>query len=270
MNASLLSQSGHASGLALITALSGLRLLKKDEVLFRPGDPVDKVHLVQRGCIRLLASHGGGDTGVPGGTVTAGGFVDVAALFAQPARHFRGAHALTDCRLLACDPTLFRGVIREQPDLLLAMLAQLSREVEEQSDQARLLRKCGPCRFILFLLERLSEGAGSGENHLCLQESRKEIAQAIAVKHETVSRIITALIQDGHLRVREKGSRIITIPDVAALRAVMAACPRCVDAHGEARLSPGLVLPHPPVALSLGQVVRSRRGGVSSPALAVC
>ena len=133
-----------------------------------------------------------------------------AAFFDQRPR-VSNAIALTECQLVNVDRNQITDIIRENPDVAMALLKYLARTVRMLSDQldgATFLK--ADQRLAQYLLDAFSEQD-------TLKISQEELASAIGVTRVTVSRILNRFSHQGIL---ETGYRSLTLHDPELLREI--------------------------------------------------
>jgi predicted component of type VI protein secretion system len=93
---------------------------RKDDVIYRVGDSSSHVFFVERGTIELVGN-------MPRGVaiVEPGGFFGERALYDQSVRDHH-ARALTSYALIRIDPLTFAGVLKQRPEIGVAMLEQVA------------------------------------------------------------------------------------------------------------------------------------------------
>jgi hypothetical protein len=98
-------------------------VLQSGEYAFREGDRALAIYVIEEGRIELTSS-----TGTKRAVLEAGDFFGERALTDEAPREM-SAQALTRARLLRLDKATFASLVRESPDIAMAMLGRLSRAV---------------------------------------------------------------------------------------------------------------------------------------------
>jgi CRP-like cAMP-binding protein len=138
--------------------------------------------------------------------------------FFRGGAHRNRAVCQTDTTVCAIPAETVRQLIAKQPLLALKFLTQAAQELDE-SEQASLEQVHYPARrrlavAIASLRGAHGEGMASGEIVLTLPISRRDLADLIAVRPETLSRVIRDLESDG---IASFSGRTVHIPDLDRL-----------------------------------------------------
>ena len=185
-----------------------------DETVFTDDDASDRVHMVATGIVRLCKLLPDGRRAVLG-FVHRGGFLNMAA------GRFYGctAEAVTAASLRCCSRRQLDELVDRSPSLQRWRSDLLLEEL--RAAQARLLllgRMRAVERVASFLLELLRRSQRDPGNQLQLPMCRLDIADHLGVTHETVSRALGELRQQGVLAL--PNPQLIVLLRPAALLAL--------------------------------------------------
>ena len=185
-----------------------------DETIFTDDDASDRVHMVATGIVRLCKL-------LPDGRRTVLGFVDAGGFLNLAAGRFYGytAEAVTAASLRCCSRRQLDELADRSPSVQRWLSALLLEEL--RAARARLLllgRMRAVERVASFLLEFRRRSPGEGGNRLQLPMCRLDIADHLGVTHETVSRALGELRQQGVLAL--PNAQLIVVLRPAALLAL--------------------------------------------------
>lgn len=208
-----------AADLRALHRLGTVKEYRAAEFLFRQGDASDHVVAIRSGTAKIVAT---ADSGYE--TVLAIRSVgEVVGEFAAFDLRRRSASvvAITPMQCLVVPGVAFRGYLRAQPDLALAMLSTLVDRLRE-SDRRRV--EFGAydvtSRISRLLLELAARhGAATKERHggegttITLALSQQDLAGAVGASREAVARILQHLREQGAIATGRR--RIVVLrPDV--------------------------------------------------------
>ncbi|MBK6853986.1 MAG: Crp/Fnr family transcriptional regulator [Burkholderiales bacterium] len=134
-------------------------------------------------------------------------------------RHPLDVAALDDCSVIALPLSELRTLRHESLPFDLAITRALGEQLTHAGDTASLMAAVAAearlARFILWMSARM---AAHGESPRCfvLRMSRRDIANLLAVAHETISRSFSQMADNGYIKV---DGREVEILDLAALQA---------------------------------------------------
>lgn len=189
---------------------------KPGEILFFEGDPSRHFFTIRKGVVRLVRAFPDGRRSIIG-FLHDGDFLG--GRFGERAYHAT-AEAITDiqyCRILTSD---LQELTKEFPGLehqLLAMSAD--RMTAAENHIVLLSRKTAIEKVAAFLLasqEREDGGTPTGAFELPM--SRTDIADYLGLTIETVSRVMTKLVDSGFISIRE--ARQISVNDQRELQTI--------------------------------------------------
>jgi CRP-like cAMP-binding protein len=172
---------------------SNVRTARRQEVIYRRGDPVSSVLVVLDGYVKLSRFLANGsevflDIAGPRGSVG-----DVAAIKKCP--HNANVAALSPCRLLLIDAREFRRVVEHQPEGFLAMLRLENVRVERLTEQlVDNITLSAPERLAraLLRLARLTRSGESDRAALPLRLSQGELGVMSGICRELVCKYLGA------------------------------------------------------------------------------
>lgn len=176
-------------------------VMKRNQLLFREGDPVIGFYVVIRGAIKAYRLNEAGREQVIHIIRTGGSFAEpaVAGLPGYPA-HTRALEA-TEVALIRSQP--FLAHLRVNSDLALRMLASLSRHLHElvtAIDGYRL--RDAETRLLHWLLGQAGNSTDTVAFELSIPKS--VLASELGTRQETLSRLFAKLRKTGALNVRGK------------------------------------------------------------------
>ena len=178
------------------------RLVRLDagEVLFRRGDKARAVYLLGQGQLKLYRTSADGDEVIvdllePGTT-----FAETRAFLDDPHYHVSCA-ALVDAEVVAVDLPTFLAVLRDSVETCLLLLQQISARAEcRMDDIERLALQSGTCRVAGYLLGQLPPG----RDEYALKVTKGVMASRLAIRAETLSRILKQLSAEGVVSVSSR------------------------------------------------------------------
>ncbi|NLY35800.1 MAG: Crp/Fnr family transcriptional regulator [Tissierellia bacterium] len=136
-------------------------------------------------------------------------------LFFESAPSNYNAICLTEVKLCEISRELISSLISSEPEVAWSMIEHLSVKLRQASNLLEILQENDAGRRIAkFLLER-SERAGIGQITLSIDD----MAASIGLRKETISRKITELQNEGH--IKRQGQRKIAILDPQGLRSLI-------------------------------------------------
>lgn len=178
--------------------------LRRGEYLFHIGAQAESFYLLRSGQIKLFVLSHQGEEKVVGLVEPGETFAEGAAFMPQP-RYPVNAQAMSGCEIWAISTGALRTLLSESFPTCLKLLARqtqriqaLLAEVEAQAlDSAH-------HRLIAYLLRR----AGAGDR-LTLPASKTLIASYLAVKPETLSRLLGGIQKRGLIEVHDRDIRLV-------------------------------------------------------------
>jgi CRP/FNR family transcriptional regulator, anaerobic regulatory protein len=190
--------------------------IRKGQVLYRQGDPLVCVYAIRSGMIKSHTSSEDGRIHVtafhmPGDMLGLDSF--------DERRYASDATALEDTEVCVIHVENLTMMAARTPSLQNQLFRMTSREVKK--DQAMLLTLGSMnaeerlAAFLLGLSERLYARGYSG-SEFYLRMTREDIGNHLGIKLETVSRMMSKMVDHGLIQVRHRYVKLLNIP---ALRA---------------------------------------------------
>jgi CRP/FNR family transcriptional regulator, dissimilatory nitrate respiration regulator len=190
--------------------------LAAEQILFQRGEPARQFFIVVSGEVKLALQSRAGDEKVVERLGPGHSFAE-ALMFVDAPRYPLAAIALEPSRVLAIGAAEFVAMLRASPDTCLRLLADLSRRLHARIREIEeLTLESATRRLARHLLELAPTGA-AGPLTVTLDESRQLLASRLAIKPETLSRILRSLADAGAIRI---DGRQIELTDPVRLRAV--------------------------------------------------
>jgi len=199
---------------AAIEPLCRMRGYEKGDVIFREGDPAERIHFVYAGRVKISKSVGSREiileilgTGEPAGAVAA---------FER--RPFPAtATAIEPSGLVSIPERDFFQLLERRPEMIRALLAGLTLRLMMLNK--RLANMTGSveekgARLFLMLAERAGEPAGGGL-FIALPLSRQDLADLLGTTLETAIRLMSRWQKEDLVRTEKNG---FEIPSLDALR----------------------------------------------------
>jgi CRP/FNR family transcriptional regulator, dissimilatory nitrate respiration regulator len=226
-----------------VAASATVRTLSRGEILYSEQQEASALYVVVRGRLRSIRMNVEGreqvlSTELPGAILAAG------ALFGGE-KFYSTLIADTPSQVLAIGRNEMRDLCHRYPELLwnlARMLAQKARSLAELVETLA-LRQVDQ-RVAQYLLT-ICQQRGIGHQTTCLVEltlNRTEIAGRVGSTREVVSRAFTHLEKAGLIQIQ--GRRLVTIPDMRALRVFAGSDPPTRETKLVSELQCDTVLPH--------------------------
>ncbi len=181
---------------------SALVKLKKGELLFDQGSPIQRMHVISSGRVKLIRHSADGEDVVLH-VATAGELVAEASFFSS---HYH-------CRAIADQPAVIKTINRDKALALILSQPQTSEAVMQLfAQQIRDLRGLVEMRNIrsadariLAYLESLADADGQ----IKLAMSLRDMAYKLGLAHETLYRALRRLEEDGKLKRPTSGYLVL-------------------------------------------------------------
>lgn len=190
--------------------------LEPQQMLFQRGDPAHHWYVVLDGSVKLALHSRAGDEKVVERLGPGQSFGEALMFMEAPAFPL-AAVALETSEVLAVPNSGFIAALKESPETCFRMLADLSRrlhglvrEIEE------LTLASASLRLVRHVLD-LAGPEASGAVTVTLEGSKQMLASRLAIKPETLSRILRSLSDAGVVAV---DGRTIHVPSLERLREV--------------------------------------------------
>jgi CRP-like cAMP-binding protein len=185
------------------------------QLLFQRGDPARHFFVVASGGVKLALQSRAGEEKVVERLGPGQSFAEALMFVAAP-RYPLAAIALEPSTVVAIDAGEFVAMLRASPDTCLRLLGDLSRRLHARiSEIEELTLESATHRLVRHLLALAPVGTPAPLT-VTLDESRQLLASRLAIKPETLSRILRSLADAGAIRI---DGRQIELRDLAQLRA---------------------------------------------------
>lgn len=209
--ASLLLKNMPAEVTDQLLATANMRQFDRGETLFLQGDRAQVVHVVLDGWVKLYRIAPNGNEAVVN-VITRGKSFGEAVAFRNQTYPV-SAEAVTDCKILLISTKTLVALIREQPELALAVLSSTFRHLHEMVAQLEQIKsQTGAQRVAEFILDLCPVEKGSCV--VTLPYDKVLIAGRLGMKPESLSRAFSKLRPVGLRIARNHAS----IDDVEKLR----------------------------------------------------
>ncbi len=199
---------------ARVAAQAELVGLDAGQLLFQRGAPARHFFVVLDGEIKLALQSRAGEEKVVERLGRGQSFAE-ALMFVDAPRYPLAAVALEPSRVVAIEATDFLAMLRASPDTCLALLADLSRRLHARIREIEELTLASATHRLARHLLALAPPGAAGPSTVTLDESRQLLASRLAIKPETLSRILRSLTDAGVIRV---DGRQIELTDPERLR----------------------------------------------------
>lgn len=194
-----------------VLASARLRPFDRGATIFLQGEPASAIYIVAEGWVKLYRIAPNGTEAVVGVFTKGHSFGEAVAF-----RHDTypvAAEAVTDCTLIRIEADTFLRMIRESPEVAIAILSATFAHLHDLVAQVEALKaQTGAQRVAEFLLELARCDAGACE--VTLPYDKILIAGRLGMKPESLSRAFARLRKQG-VTIRQN---IAAIADVAVLR----------------------------------------------------
>jgi CRP-like cAMP-binding protein len=188
-----------------------VKTVKRGELMFVQGDPVDCFFVVLEGWMKIYRLTPSGGEAVVAVFTRGQSFAEAAAFVGG--RFPASGEAATDGRLLRIQSGHLLRLIRENPDIGLAMLASTSKHLHMLVQQIEQLKAHTGAQRVAEFLTSL-RGTGTGSCRIGLPYDKALIAGRLGMQPESLSRAFAKLKQFGvHVE-----SNTAAIEDVGRLR----------------------------------------------------
>lgn len=189
------------------------RVFQPGDVLFREGDPGDRVFVIQSGAVRIVKEIDGQPTVLA--QLSDGEFVGELALINDEARSAT-AVALEATQCLEIDPEGFEAMVIEEPEIAVQLIRGLARRLHNVSALlGRLAHRDSRTRVVMALIQHAEASAEHTSEGTWIPNKRmKDIGSEVAVSPNELGEISKHLLRDGLLRLQRGG---ILVPDVRRL-----------------------------------------------------
>jgi CRP/FNR family transcriptional regulator, dissimilatory nitrate respiration regulator len=177
------------------------------EILFERGEKARALYLLVQGQLKLYRTSPDGNEVIIDLLEAGMTFGETRVFLEDPHWHVSCA-ALGEAEVAAVDLATFLAVLRDSIDTALVLLRRISERAERQVDDIeRLALQGGACRVASYLLGQLPPG----RSEYRLTVTRGVLATRLALRAETLSRVLKQLSADGIVSV--SSGNIVRIPN---------------------------------------------------------
>lgn len=195
-----------------VLAHAKVRALAPGERLFNQGERCDHFFFVLSGIVKLYRMGPSGEEKVIE-LIRYGQFFAEAVMF-MGGHYPVHAEALEATRLVTLDSDHFLGLVRNNSDLSLRLLSNMSRRMHGLINEIdHLTLHSGAQRVIRYLLDQLPQGVATSPS-VRLLVPKHVIASRLGIQPETLSRVLAKLRSESLIDVHDD---TIVLNDVAAL-----------------------------------------------------
>lgn len=197
-----------------------MRRVRAGRSLVVEGQPFEKLHLVSGGSFKCVQTDMDGYEQVLAFAIH-GDIIGLDGLGQD--RHGSGALALEDSTVVTLPVQELLSMGRHVPALEVLLHNAAGAEVARRGDTQYLMAApSSEVRVARFLLQfaRRQAALGHSGRRLRMCMTRRDIASYLGVAHETVSRALTALAQDGCIRVSHRDIELIDLEALNELQRV--------------------------------------------------
>lgn len=171
--------------------------LRKQEMLYRAGEPSEALYIVNRGRVRIYRLSVGGKEQVIR-ILQQGDFTGEMALFRESV-HESYAEALEETSICQITRRDFQALLLKYPTIALKVLDEFSRRLDESEKQAtRIATEKADTRIAQYLVESMNRPGTPQE--IVLPMNRKDLASYLGTTPETISRKLAEFEDAGYIR----------------------------------------------------------------------
>jgi len=191
---------------------SGRRSVRRGAPLYRSGDRLSQLYVVQNGLFTTCVLHEDGRSQVTGFHLS-GDWLGLDGIGTDT--HHSDAVALEDAQVCTIDYDELETLLHEYPELRRQFQRIMSREIVRSTEMMQLLGgMCAEKRVATFLLDltQRMQARGGSDSSLTLPMTREEIGSCLGLKLETVSRMFSKLRKAGVLDVTQRQVQLVDLP----------------------------------------------------------
>lgn len=167
--------------------------------VFQKNDKATNFYVIYEGSVRLFFSAPDGKEKTVRVFRTGQSFAE-AIMFMNRDNYPANAMALTDSTLITFNINDYRQQIIDNPKELLAMLGHFSKHIQGLSAQIEMLSVLSARnRIILYLRQQIPPNTQNGDS-IVISQPKKDFAEFLAIRHETLSRLLRQLEEEGILQ----------------------------------------------------------------------
>lgn len=183
-------------------------------LIFQKNSPARYFYFILEGAVRLYFSAPDGKEKTVRIFYKGMSFAE-ALMFMGRDSYPANAMALEKTQLLAIESAFYREMIEQSPKLAVSLLGRCCEHIQNLSQQIEMLSVFDSrSRFLQFLIHKLPNSADDGVV-IPLGFSKKELAQYLALRPETLSRLFRQLEQERLIAWKTQNQ--VIIPDIKAL-----------------------------------------------------
>ncbi len=174
-------------------------------VIIYAGDQPDVLYYVVKGSVTVLIEDEEGHEIVLA-YINSGGFFGEMGLFGEQPNRSAWVRTRSECELAEISYSRFRALSKEDPDILLALAAQLSTRLRKTSRKVSNLAFLDVTgRVAHTLLDLCKEpDAMTHPDGMQIRITRQEIGRIVGCSREMAGRVLKSLAEEGHLSVKGK------------------------------------------------------------------
>jgi CRP-like cAMP-binding protein len=212
---SALLAGASASAITKVAAIARLRHYARNETIVMQGERAGAIGIVAKGWMKLFRISPSGNEAVVRVFSSGESFGEAVALRRAP--YPVSAAAVTDCSVLWLDSGQLLTLLREDPDIAVAILSSTFVHLHQLVNQVEQLKSQNGAQRVAGFLAALCKTA-SGEAVITLPYDKMLVAAEVGITPESLSRVF-AKLRDHGVTIQQNEARIA---DVAALRAFAA------------------------------------------------
>ena len=199
---------------AIISTKVRSKSLKKNEFLYRSGDPDDSLYIVHKGQIRIThLSESGKEQLIR--LLNPGDFTGEWTIFSDSTYHTNYAQATRNTKVCTISRTDLEELLSRYPMISTEILKTMAVRLQESQNQTASITTQDVNSRIIYYIEGLVDSDSGDEVTVSLPMSRKDLASYLGTTPETLSRRFTHLEENGLIKQLPKNE--IYIPSVEEL-----------------------------------------------------
>lgn len=196
-------QKGSVSIDLLLAYGAAYKKLKKQEVIFREGQPASFFYVIEAGRVKMYNINDEGREFIQGIFTAGNSFGEPPVI--SGGQYPANAMALEDTVLLRMTREKIILLLRENPNVHLAFTTMLANRLLAKAQNMRDLTSYGPEHRITSLLKQYKKHCGCPDNEVMRVElTRQEIADMTGLRVETVIRTMKAMEEKGLLHIEHR------------------------------------------------------------------
>jgi CRP/FNR family cyclic AMP-dependent transcriptional regulator len=189
---------------------SALRAVRKNTVVIQKGDESGVLYVVISGRLKVTVADGQGKEVILNTLGPGDYFGELAILGDMP--RTATVMSLEDSKLLTLSRKAFLDLVREQPDIALAVIRNLTERVSQLTEQVGRLALGDVYSRIRDVLN--AQAVEEGGVLVTGRFTQSEIAQMVGSSREMVSRVFKDLREGGYIRLEDK--RVVILKKLPA------------------------------------------------------